>query len=140
MIIDTSAVVAILTNEPDARLYAAAISQTAHQSPVSMSAATVVETTIVLDRHSNPLVGRGLESFLREAAITAVPLSLQQAVIARTAYRDSGRGPGHPAKLNFGDCFAYALAIDRNEPLLYKGTNFNYTDVLSALEPEPAPS
>lgn len=134
MIIDTSAVVAILTDEPDARLYAAVISQTAHQSPVSMSAATFVETAIVLDRHSNPLVGRGLESFLREAAITTVPLSLQQAVLARTAYRDFGRGSGHPAKLNFGDCCAYALAIDRNEPLLYKGTAFNYTDVLSALE------
>ncbi|HZA03095.1 MAG TPA: type II toxin-antitoxin system VapC family toxin, partial [Propionibacteriaceae bacterium] len=61
----------------------------------------------------------------------------EQARIARMAYRDFGRGSGHPARLNFGDCFAYALAIDSNQPLFYKGDDFRHTDVRSALEPVP---
>jgi ribonuclease VapC len=65
--------------------------------------------------------------------IEVVPVSVEQARIARAAYRDFGRGSGHPAGLNFGDCFAYALAIDRDETLLFKGDDFSHTDVRSAL-------
>jgi ribonuclease VapC len=67
------------------------------------------------------------------AQIAIEPVTERQARIAREAYRDFGKGSGHPARLNFGDCFAYALAKDKNEPLLFKGTDFAETDVASAL-------
>ncbi len=99
-----------------------------------MSAANYLESGIVTDRADDPRLGRKLDALLVEAAITIEPVTPEQARIARAAHRDFGRGSGSPARLNFGDCFAYALAIDRNEPLLYKGDDFGHTDVRSALD------
>jgi len=88
----------------------------------------------VLDRHRRGLVSEALDDYLEGAALSVAPVTARQARIARAAYRDFGRGSGHPAKLNFGDCFAYALAIERDEPLLFKGDDFTHTDVRSALD------
>jgi ribonuclease VapC len=133
VIVDSSAIVAILRSEPDAKRYADAI-EGAHT--VRLSAGTFLETGIVIDSLRNPLVSRHLDEVLRDARITIEPVTPRQAQIAREAYRDFGRGSGHAARLNFGDCFAYALAKDIGEPLLYKGNDFSHTDVESAL-PRP---
>ena len=126
MIVDTSALVAIVRLEPDGRLYEAAL----EASPVNrISAATYLETAIVLDRARDPLVSRRLDEILAEGGAIIEPVTPSQARIARDAYRDFGKGSGHPAGLNFGDCFAYALARDLNEPLLFKGDDFRHTDI-----------
>jgi ribonuclease VapC len=98
-----------------------------------MSAASYLEASIVADRSDDPRASREFDRLIRELGIDIVPVTAEQAIIAREAYRDFGKGSGHPAGLNFGDCFAYALAKDRNETLLYKGDDFTQTDVLSAL-------
>jgi ribonuclease VapC len=97
-----------------------------------MSAASYLETAVVCDAVS-AAVAQAFDEIMREAAIEVVPFTAGQAELARHAYRRFGRGSGHRARLNFGDCFAYALAIERNEPLLYKGDDFGHTDVRSAL-------
>lgn len=126
MIIDTSALVAILRQEPDARLYAKAL----ESSPVNrISAGTYLEAAIVVDRARDPLVSRRLDELIAEAQIQIEPVTPSQARIARDAYRDFGKGSGHPAGLNFGDCLAYALARELGEPLLFKGDDFGHTDV-----------
>lgn len=130
MIVDSSAVVAVVTTEPDFRAYLAALLRA---DRVRMSAATFLETSIVLDRHRDPVMGRRLDRLLTTVAAVIEPVTEEQARIARAAHRDFGRGSGHPARLNFGDCFAYALATERGEPLLYKGDDFGHTDVRSAL-------
>jgi ribonuclease VapC len=130
MIVDSSAIVAILKHEPDASAYANALEST---SSLKMSAATYVEAGIVADRDRNPVMSRLLDDLIRDAEIRIVPLDEAQARIARDAYRDFGKGSGHKAQLNMGDCFAYALAKMSNEPLLYKGTDFGHTDVRAAL-------
>src|SRR5680860_882626 len=94
-----------------------------------MSAATYVEVAAVIDGARDPVISRRLDELLAEAGIEILPVTGSQAGIARQAYRDFGRGSGHPAKLNFGDCFAYALAADRGEPLLFKGEYFIRTDI-----------
>lgn len=129
MIVDSSALVAIIRDEPDAAVYAYALAS----SPSRMSAATYVEVGIVADRMTEPVVVRRLDEILAASETEIVPLTPRQGVIARQAYRDFGRGSGHPAKLNFGDCFAYALAIDTGEPLLFKGDDFGPTGIASAL-------
>jgi ribonuclease VapC len=130
MIIDASALGAILLAEPDGQTFADAI----EANPVRrLSAATFLEIAIVVDNRRQPNAGRRLDDVIRDAAITIEPVTERQARIAREAYRDYGKGSGHPAGLNFGDCFAYALARDRAEPLLYKGTDFALTDVKSAI-------
>jgi ribonuclease VapC len=131
VIVDTSALVAILRLESDSRRFAEAL---AHETEVRMSAAAYVETGIVIDRSRNPRASRLFDLLVRETNIEIAPLTIEQARIARAAYRDFGKGSGHPAGLNFGDCFSYALAIERNESLLYKGNDFVHTDVRSALE------
>lgn len=130
MIIDSSALVSVVDEEPDAATYAAALS---HPGPRRLSAATLLESSIVIDGRRNPVLSARLDELLREAQVTIEPVTETQARIARQAYRDYGRGSGHPAALNFGDCFAYALAKDLGEPLLYKGGDFALTDVRSAL-------
>jgi ribonuclease VapC len=130
MIIDTSAVAAILLDEPDAPLFATAIEDADRPS---MSAGTYLEAGIVLDRRRNPALSRRLDVFLAEASVVIEPVTERQAHIAREAYRDFGKGSGHPAQLNFGDCFAYALAKDKAEPLLFKGADFAHTDVRRAI-------
>lgn len=130
MILDTSALVAILRDEPDAAMYARAVAQSSIRR---LSAANFVEAAAVMDGSRDPIVSRRFDELLREAEVQIEPVTETQARLAREAYRDFGRGSGHAAKLNFGDCFAYALAIDRGEPLLFKGEDFTHTDVSSAL-------
>jgi ribonuclease VapC len=129
MIIDTSAIVAILRYEPDAAIFANAIENAARRR---LSAATYVETSAVIDGSRDPIASRRLDELIDEAGIVIEPVTIRQARIAREAFRDFGRGSGHPARLNFGDCFAYALAKDMNEPLLFKGDDFSRTDVTVA--------
>ena len=130
MILDTSAVIAILRDEPDAAAFAEAIEQAARRR---ISAVNYVEAAAVIDGSRDPIASRRFDELLREADVTIEAVSENQARIARAAYRDFGRGSGHPAKLNFGDCFAYALAKARREPLLFKGDDFAHTDVRRAL-------
>jgi ribonuclease VapC len=130
MIIDTSALIAILRDEPDASVYARAIEAAAERR---LSAASFVESALVIDGSRDPVASRRFDALLAEAQVVVEPVTKEQAQIAREAYRDFGKGSGHPAQLNFGDCFAYALARARNERLLYKGSDFARTDVESAL-------
>src|SRR6516162_1181742 len=130
MIVDTSALIAILRDEPDAMAYARAIADAAIRR---LSAATFVETAAVIDASRDPIASRRFDDLLREARFEIEPVTEAQAYIAREAYRDFGKGSGHEARLNFGDCFAYALAKAMNEPLLFKGDDFTRTDLTSAL-------
>ena len=100
--------------------------------PKRISAANYLEAAIVVDANRNPLLSRRLDDLIVQTEILAEPVTLEQAKIARAAYRDFGRGSGHPAQLNFGDCFAYALAKSMREPLLFKGDDFSHTDVAIA--------
>lgn len=130
MIIDTSALLAILRDEPDAAVYAEAIQVVESRR---LSAVSFVEAAVVVDGGRDPVASRGFDELLQEAQIIVTPITEAQARVARDAYRDFGRGSGHPAKLNFGDCFAYALAKATGEPLLFKGKDFVHTDVKRAL-------
>jgi len=128
MIVDTSALVAILRQEPDALMLAKAIDEA---DTCRISAASFVEASIVIDTLTRGAGHLLLDSFMREARIVIEPVSVQQARIARQAYSDFGRGR-HSAGLNFGDCLAYALAKVSGEPLLFKGEDFRKTDVAAA--------
>jgi ribonuclease VapC len=130
MILDTSAVIAILRDEPDAKQFAAAIEGAAQRR---MSAVNYVEAAAVIDGSRDPIASRRFDELVREAQIILEPVTVKQARLARGAYCDFGKGSGHPARLNFGDCFAYALAKDMSEPLLFKGNDFSQTDVESAV-------
>ena len=121
MIVDSSAIVAIVWVEPEAEQFVSAI---VGNSGATMSAGNYLETSIVIDRDRNPALSARLDTTLNKLAIEIAPVTEAQARLARQAYRDFGKGSGHPAKLNFGDCFAYALATERGEPLLYKGDDF----------------
>ena len=125
MIVDTSVVIAILRDEPDANELAAVIESADVRR---ISAASYVEAAILTDSNRDPVLSRRLDSFLQEAIVTMEPVTVYQARLAREAYRDFGKGR-HRAGLNFGDCFAYALAKDKGEPLLFKGEDFRRTDV-----------
>jgi ribonuclease VapC len=130
MIIDTSALIAILRDEPEAEACARAIEEAPDRR---LSAVNFVEAAAAMDGVRDPVISRRFDDLIREAGITLEPVTERQARIARDAYRDFGKGSGHPARLNFGDCFAYALARDRGEPLLFKGDDFAHTDIQSAL-------
>lgn len=128
MIIDSSAIIAILRNEPDAGELADAL----ERAPICrISAVTYVESAVVADCNRDPVLSRRLDSFLRDSTMRIETVTPAQAEIARQAYRDFGKGR-HKAGLNFGDCFAYALAKDLDEPLLFKGNDFRHTDVIIA--------
>jgi ribonuclease VapC len=129
MIIDSSALIAILRDEPGANVCAIAIEKNVNRR---LSAANFVETALVIDGSRDPIASRRFDDLIREAQIVIEPVTEAQARIAREAYRDFGKGSGHPAKLNFGDCFAYALARTTGEPLLFKGDDFNHTDIVPA--------
>ena len=126
MIVDTSALIAILRDEPQASAFATAIAGAERRH---ISAANYLEAAIVIDGSRNPIASRRFDDLLQEAQIVIEPVTEQQAKIAREAYRDFGRGSGHPAKLNFGDCFAYALAKTSGEPLLFQGDDFVHTGI-----------
>lgn len=101
--------------------------------PIRVSAATFLGAAIVLDRLPNPRAGERYDDLIERLEIIIEPVTAAQARIAREAYRRFGKGIGHPARLNFGDCFAYALAKAFDEPLLFVGNDFIHTDVRSAL-------
>jgi ribonuclease VapC len=130
VIVDSSALIAILTGEPDAEELNDVLSGA---SGPTLSVANYLEAAIVLDRHRSPGPGEKLDRYLAVGGVELVEVSESQVRIARAAYRNFGKGSGHPAGLNFGDCFAYALAVERDEPLLYTGEDFKHTDVRSAL-------
>ncbi len=132
MIVDTSAIIAILTAEDDAVIYANAI---ADADVRRLSAASYLECGIVLDIQRDPVVSRSLDELLAAAEFVIEPVTEHQARLARQAYTDFGKGSGHRAGLNFGDCLAYALALDTREPLLWKGDDFGHTGIGSALDP-----
>jgi ribonuclease VapC len=130
MIVDSSALIAILRNEPEAVAFAKAM----EAAPiVRVSAATFLETHIVLQGYRNPVLRARLDDIFDNPGIEIEPVTAKQAEIGRQAYSDYGKGSGHPANLNFGDCFSYALAQDKREPILYKCDDFVHTNLRSAL-------
>jgi ribonuclease VapC len=130
MIIDASAVIAILRNEAEAPAMAQAI-ETADVCRIS--AVNFVEAAVVIDGSRSPIASRRFDDFVSEAGLVIEAVTERQARIAREAYRDFGKGSKRRAQLNFGDCFAYALARATGEPLLVKGNDFGHTDIAVAL-------
>lgn len=131
MVIDTSAVVAILFGEPEAERFAEAIEQDAVRL---MSAASVLEASLVVESELGEEGGRELDLLLLKAGVEIIPFNEAQLKVARRAFRAFGKGR-HPAGLNYGDCLSYALSMTTGEPLLFKGTDFTKTDVRAALPP-----
>jgi ribonuclease VapC len=129
MIVDTSVIVGILRNEPDVVAMEVAL---ARSDIRRMSAVSYVEAAVVVDSNRNPVLSRRFDDLLRDIKMVIEPVTVDQARLAREAYRDFGKGR-HRAGLNFGDCFAYALAKDKGEALLFKGEDFRHTD-LEAVE------
>jgi ribonuclease VapC len=125
MVVDTSAVLAILFNEKDGAQFAAAIEQAER---CTISALNWLEAAVVIDNRGDAIASRQFDLFVRRAGIEVEAVTPEQAQLARQAYRDFGKGR-HAAALNFGDCFAYALAKALDQPLLFKGTDFIKTDV-----------
>jgi len=128
MVIDTSALVAILLDEPERRAFNEKIEADPRRL---LSAVTFVETALVIEARVGEAGGRELDLFLHRANVETVPVDADQAEIARRAFRRYGRGR-HPAGLKFGDCFAYALVKTTGEPLLFKGDDFGRTDIVAA--------
>jgi ribonuclease VapC len=128
VILDSSAVVAILRAEPEATAMAQAMAQAGE---CAVSAVTYMEAAIVIDGSRDPIASRRFDDFFRESGIAVEDVTFRHAKVARAAYRDFGKGR-HRAGLNFGDCFAYALAKEKGEPLLFKGDDFCHTDVEAA--------
>ncbi len=129
MIVDTSALIAILRAEDDASVMAHAIEEAQTRR---ISAANYLETAVVVDASRDPVASRRFDELVQTAELRVEPVTHDQARIARDAYRDFGKGSGHKAGLNFGDCFAYALAKSTGEPLLFKGDDFGHTDISPA--------
>lgn len=130
MIVDTSVIISLLKEEPDSRLWSDVMLD--YQPGLRMSAAGYLEAGIVLDANNDPRLSARLDELIAFFGIAIEPVTIEQARLARAAYRAFGKG-SHPAKLNFGDCFAYALAKATGEPLLFKGGDFAQTDVARAL-------
>ena len=129
MIVDSSAILTILFAEPDAAVFAKAMSEA---DACKISAATFVEVAVVVEAQTQDRGSRQLDAFLRRAGFVIEPVTEEQAHLARQAYSDFGKGR-HPAGLNFGDCFSYALAKASGEALLFKGGDFSKTDIVSVL-------
>jgi len=128
VIVDTSAILAILLNEPDAEYYARALAE----SPRSrMSVANYLEVAIVIEHRVGELGGYELDLLMQRAPVELEPVTVEHAQAARRAWRCFGKG-NHIAALNFGDCFAHALAYTEGEPLLFKGNDFALTDITPA--------
>jgi len=128
VIVDTSALIAILFDEPEAVRFL----QLIHGAErCAMSVVSRVELAIVLDRQASPECSRQAEVLLREARVVVEPVTIEQGWIAQQAFYDFGRGR-HRAALNFGDCFSYALAKVSGEALLFKGEDFSRTDIQAA--------
>ncbi|MBD3942243.1 type II toxin-antitoxin system VapC family toxin [Microbacterium sp. NEAU-LLC] len=130
MIVDTSALIAVLEQEAEADDIGMLLAGLGGQ----ISAATLVEARVVALGRGGPTGLRRLDALVAKTGLTVVPFDEIQADVATVAYRDFGRGSGHPAKLNLGDSYSYALAHVADEPLLYIGDDFSHTDIRSALE------
>ena len=128
MIVDSSALLTVLLREPDSERYETAIATAAG---CRMSAVNLLETSIVVEGRGGAAAGHELDTFLERAGIEPAPVTTEQVRVARIAWRRFGKG-NHPARLNVGDCFAYALAKSAGEPLLYKGDDFSRTDIEAA--------
>ena len=126
MIVDPSVLVAMLLDEPEARAFA---DQLKRADVIRLSAASYVELAFVVDGRGDATASGALDPFLRRMHIVIEPLTERQAGLAREAYQRFGKGSGHPARLNMGDCFSYALARDLGEGLLFKGRDFALTDI-----------
>lgn len=126
MIVDTSVLVAVHEGEAEGASF---LDRMRHRTDLKISAGTLLEASIVLDSRQSGRTSRRLDRLVTDLAIHTVPVDADQVRVARAAYRDFGRGSGHPAGLNFGDCFSYALATITGEPLLFKGDDFGHTDV-----------
>lgn len=131
MIVDTSAIIAILREETEAARCADLLLRAEHPR---LSAASYLEAAIVIDGSRNVVTSRQLDALVEETELTIEPVTESQVRIARAAYREFGKGSGHRARLNFGDCFAYALAREANESLLFVGDDFAYTDIRPVTE------
>jgi ribonuclease VapC len=130
MIVDSSALLAIIFDEPEEQRFVEAMVD----APVlRMSAANWVEAALVIDSRRSPRAKVRFEDLIEELSVELVPVSIEAAYLCRAAHADYGRG-NHPAKLNYGDCFAYALAKQTREPLLFKGADFAQTDIEPALK------
>jgi ribonuclease VapC len=125
MVLDSSALIAILENEPQATVFATTIEL---NSIRLLSAVSWVETAMVIESRHGNIGQQKFDELLRKAQVEIVPVTVEQAEIARCAFRLYGKGR-HPAALNFGDCFSYALAKLTGEPLLFKGNDFSQTDL-----------
>ncbi|MBN8727210.1 MAG: type II toxin-antitoxin system VapC family toxin [Xanthomonadales bacterium] len=129
MVVDTSALVAIMTGEPEQAAFIAAIDRA---ETCLLSTVTLVEASIVMEARHGPGGLHLLELLIERSGMELVDVDAAQARLAQTAWRRFGKGR-HPAGLNFGDCFPYALALARGEPLLFKGADFSQTDILPAV-------
>lgn len=136
MVIDSSALLAILQDEPERRAMVEAIEAADRRC---LSVVNLVEASIVIETRRGPAAARLLDALVERAGIEVMPVDLEQGALARSAFARYGRGR-HPAGLNFGDCFAYALATALGESLLFKGGDFSETDVLPALGGQGQPS
>ena len=130
MIVDASALVAINRGEPEAAICFQALLEARFNR---ISAANWLEACIVVDGQRDAAASREFDELVAGFDVMIEPVTAHQVRIARAAYRRFGKGSGHPAKLNFGDCFAYALAKDFAEPLLFVGNDFVHTDVRRVL-------
>lgn len=128
MIVDSSVIVAVLRAEPEASGFTKAIESAGR---CHISAVSYVEAAVVIDRGGDAVASRRFDDFFRASGIAIETVTTRQAEVARQAYRDFGKGR-HKAGLNFGDCFAYALAKEMDEPLLFKGEDFRHTEVEAA--------
>lgn len=137
MIVDSSAVLAVMNAEAGWRDFDVALRNAPHPR---MSAATYLELAMIVDRRGDPAASRLLDRVLTRWSVEVEPLTAAQVVMARLAHRDFGRDTGHPARLTLGACLSYALAAETGEPLLFKGNDFAHTDVTPALVPLSAVS
>lgn len=129
MILDSSAIIAILFGEEEAARFAASMN---NADELVMAAPSFLETALVSEGRVGAEMGRRLDELLKASGAQIIPFTAEHAALARDAWRRYGKGR-HPAALNLGDCFAYALAKSRNQPLLFKGDDFAHTDVKAAL-------
>jgi ribonuclease VapC len=130
MVLDTSAIIAMLFDEPEAEMFERQIAD----DPLRLlSAGSVIEAGIIIESRLGDAGGREFDLWLQRAAVEIVPVDVEQTEMARRAWRRFGKGR-HPASLNYGDCFAYALAATRDEPLLFKGSDFVKTDVKRCIQ------
>ncbi len=130
MIIDSSVLVSIIGDEDDAAILLAKMQDS--DEPIRLSAANYIEAAIVLDGERFGRQGYRLDELIQELQIEIAPVTEKHAKIARQAYQDFGKGSGHPARLNFGDCLAYALAAEQGDQLLFKGDDFSHTGIRRA--------